>query len=131
MKEDKVLLKLHRIYSKDEGINYALAEIKRLKMEIGILKSENVELTYKLEQSKKSPILKVKLSPLRRKHIDIWRKEDYIADLALNCSIASRNYKKARDTMRYYQNTCHSLMRRLEKYEPDFKLTIDRDVVFE
>ena len=47
--KDKVLLKLHRKYSKDEALSYLFSEISNLKVEIGMLKSENAELSYELE----------------------------------------------------------------------------------
>lgn len=49
---DKVLLKLYRTYGKDEALEYLFKEISKLKVEIGVLKSENAELKYDLDTRK-------------------------------------------------------------------------------
>lgn len=54
-----VLLKLRRIYSKDEAVRFALDELQKARIEIGMLKSEiaelednNKELVKKIESLK-------------------------------------------------------------------------------
>ena len=47
---DPVLLKIHRMYGKDEAISYLYKEISTLNQTVGELKSEVAELEYKLAQ---------------------------------------------------------------------------------
>jgi hypothetical protein len=42
--KDTVLLRLRRIYSKEESVKFALDELQKARIEIGMLKSEIAEL---------------------------------------------------------------------------------------
>ena len=51
--DNNVLLKLHRQYSTNEGFNYMYNIIKKLRIDIGILKSEISELKHNIDNISK------------------------------------------------------------------------------
>lgn len=49
--EEKILLKLRREYSKDEAVSLAMQKLSEVRIEVGILRSENAELQDKLNSA--------------------------------------------------------------------------------
>ncbi len=48
-----VLLKLRRVYSKDEAFKFMDEELKKAKYENGLLKAENAEISFELKKARK------------------------------------------------------------------------------
>lgn len=52
MNDREILIKLHRLYTKDEYVAHLEKEISSLKFEIGVLNSELAECRFKKKQLK-------------------------------------------------------------------------------
>lgn len=94
MSDQKVLLKLHRRYSKDEAVAELFAEIKRLNFRIGELTSENAELKYKLENP----------DGVERKTAKEWSKDELVADLKGRITTLETSKRKAEKDMEKWRD---------------------------
>lgn len=83
MEDDKILLRIKRKYTKDEEVGLLVAKLKSTELEVGMLKSENAELEYKLKNRPESVLeneiiaLKKTVSALTKKVNESPYKESY------------------------------------------------------
>jgi len=58
--EDGILLKIYREYSKDESFNFLIKRLKETEMQLGIIKSEYIELKDEFNKLKQNEIQNIK-----------------------------------------------------------------------
>lgn len=135
--QDKVILKLHRTYSKSEMFNYLYNEIKKLRLEKGILISENEELKYNLQKFEKD---KEKLSlKLNDKNNELVKSQNslskeefnatkiklksisWISDLIKSNSSLFKYKKQLQKQSNNYRDKYLSLIAKIRKEHPTFQ----------
>lgn len=117
--EDTVLLQLRRQYSEKEAIAFLLDQVKKAKLEIGMLRSEKHELEHKMRVlTKDIGFLQKKVENQKK---ELQARHDKIVDLHLKIQTDDRviNLQKQKKELtkkfRLYQDKYLSLR---AKYEP-------------
>lgn len=147
LKEDSVLLKIHRIYSKDESLKYMfdrcfkfIAEIKRLRFRVGELESEVAELKHTIkhnpQDSQDNQIIQYKdkiksltqeLHVLRQKEpVPLEVKIDSrVQELKKECSDKQKKVTDFRNKFLTFSNRFYSLTAKFEKMKQTLEVNIE------
>jgi hypothetical protein len=113
MGEDKILLKLHRQYAKDEAMKVWLQEISSLKFRLGELQSENAELKYELSKPKEET-----------KTAKEWKRDDFFAELKLQLHNTMISKRAARKDMETWQQKYFRLIGEISLKAPELLKSI-------
>jgi hypothetical protein len=104
--DDSILLKIHRQFSKDESVMALVAEIKRLREEIGMLTSEKQELFDRLSNKEKL---------LHKKVLPEWNKDEYVEQLKREIARHKQLRKTCRENMKHWMNLYFEQLRKNER----------------
>lgn len=104
MEYEAVLLKIKRIYGKDESISFLIKTISDLRIEIGILKSEISELKHLNSSIKNSLVAE---GSKRQKQ---WLKEDIIAQMQKGIATCDKRNKLLQKQKNDIQDKYYSLL---------------------
>lgn len=117
-KEDGVLLKMKRLYSKDETVAYMFEENAALHIEINNLKLQISSLHNTKKQDSSDKLTKTAKE---------WAESEYVAELKSQCSSYQKNCAKYKRDMREWRDKYMSLLAdpaiyKIFKSKPENKL---------
>lgn len=111
LKDDAILLKLHRQYGKDEALKVLFAEISALKFKIGELVSENEELNHTIKR--------LNASHLELKTAKQWQKDDYVSELRKTIKNMHKSKIEAHRNFIKFRDGYFSVLAKLRKIEEE------------